>query len=160
MKTEESDFWRAQFPRSLADIDTSDTAVPSRISLGTLGTMSKASIVMVWLWALFETRWELVGEVEILPIAAVLVAKVILSVLVTGTLRRVQIALAAFSFCCAVSIIVVAMALPRMYSLSPWFFCLSLVETVLKTAALLSLAFDYLRPDPIFEEGQQPWRMR
>ncbi|MEX3947547.1 hypothetical protein AB4Y40_07275 [Paraburkholderia sp. EG287B] len=157
MKAEDSYFAHAEFPHSFADIDTSETTVPDRLALG---TMSKTSIVMVWLWALFETRWELAGETEVLPVAALLVAKLILTVIVIWTLRRAHLALAVFSFCCAVSIIVIAMALPRMYSLSPWFFCLSLVETVLKTAALASLAFDYFRPDSTVEEAEPPWRMR
>jgi len=157
MKAEDSYFAQAEFPHSFADIDTSETTAPARVAPG---TMSKASIVMVWLWALFETRWELAGETEILPVVAVLVAKVILTVIVIWTLRRAHIALAVFSFCCAVSIIVISMALPRMYSLSPWFFCLSLVETVLKTAALASLAFDYFGPDSMDEETEPPWRMR
>ena len=157
MKAEDSYFSQVDFPHSFADIDTSETTPPAQVSLG---MMSKASIVMVWLWALFETRWEVAGETEILPVVAVLVAKVILTVIVIWTLRRAHLALAVFTFCCAVSIIVITMALPRMYSLSPWFFCLSLVETVLKTAALVSLAFDYLGPDSTDEEAEPPWRMR
>lgn len=157
MKAEEHYFSRAEFPRTPADIDASDgaPAVPIRLS-----AISTASIVMVWLWALFETHWELAGETDILAVVAVLVAKMILTTIVIGTLRRAHFALAVFSFCCVVSIVVIALALPRMYSLSPWFFCLSLVETVLKTVVLVSLAFDYFGSDATVEETEQRWRMR
>ncbi|CAD6533974.1 hypothetical protein LMG27952_02859 [Paraburkholderia hiiakae] len=157
MKAEESYFAQAEFPRTPADIDASDSAASAPVCLGAI---SKVSIVMVWLWALFETHWELAGETEILAIVAVLVAKLILTAIVIGTLRRVHFALAVFSFCCVVSIVVIALALPRMYSLSPWFFCLSLVETVLKTAVVVSLAFDYFGSDATAEETEQTWRMR
>jgi hypothetical protein len=157
MKAEEPYFAQVDFPHSLSDIDTEEDIRPTRV---VLGTMSKTLIVMVWLWALFETRWELAGEAEVLPFVAVLAAKVIVTAIAIGTLRGHHAALAVFSFCCAVSIVVIAMALPRMYSLSPWFFCLSLVETVLKTAALVSLAFDYFGPESTAEEVEPPWPLR
>jgi hypothetical protein len=144
-------------PLSLADFDMSIPVSPTGISLG---AMSKILIVMVWIWALLETHWELLGETEIMPVIAIFVAKAIFTAIVIGTLRCVSAALVLFSFCCAVSIIVIAMALPRMYTIAPLFFYLELVETVLKSTAVIVLVFDYVNKDDTFENSADSWKLK
>jgi hypothetical protein len=143
-----------QPPLSLADLDTFNRPPPTRMSLG---AMSRILIVMVWIWAMVETRWELFGETSITPIIALFFAKLIFTAIVLGTLRRVPAALVLFSFVCTVSIVVIAMALPRMYTIAPLYFCLELVETILKTAAVIALVFDYLNDDSAVENPAETW---
>ncbi|QGZ63103.1 hypothetical protein [Paraburkholderia acidisoli] len=113
----------------------------------------KALVVAVWLWSLFETRWELAGETRMMAVMATLSAKLVLTVIVFGALRRNHVSLVLFSFCCTVSIIVIAMALPRMYAIAPFYFFLCLIETVLKTASVVALAFDYFGRDTVVDES-------
>jgi hypothetical protein len=140
----------------LADSDMSNRPSPTPISLC---TMSKVLIAMVWIWALVETRWELAGETQFVPVIAIFVAKLIFTAIVLGTLNRVGAALVLFSFCCTVSIVVIAMALPRMYTIEPLYFRLELVETILKTAAVIALVFDYLNDDCADENPVESWQM-
>jgi hypothetical protein len=151
MEAESRHARHAPLPMSLDNFDTFDRPPPMRLSLG---TTSKMLIVMVWMWALVETRWELLGETRITPVLALFVAKLIFTAIVLGTLKRVPAALVLFSFCCAVSIIVIAMTMPRMYTIAPLYFRLELVETVLKTAAVIALVFDYLNEDRAAETWQ------
>jgi hypothetical protein len=144
-------------PLSHADPETADRSPPTRLSLCAL---SKILVVMVWLWALFETRWELFGETRLMPVIALFVAKLIFTAIVIGTLRRAAAALALFSFCCTVSIIMIAVALPHMYAVAPLYFRLELVETILKTAAVIALVFDYLNEDNAAENPTESWQMK
>lgn len=146
-----------EWPLPPAGFETPDRPSPTRISLCTI---SKILIVMVWIWALVETRWELSGETRLMPVIALFVAKLIFTAIVIGTLRRVGVAFALFSFCCAVSIIVIALALPHMYTIAPLYFRLELVETVLKTAVVIALVFDYLNRDSSVENSAERWQLK
>ena len=146
-----------EWPLPLAGFETPERPSPTCISLCKI---SKILIVMVWIWALVETRWELSGETRFMPVIALFVAKLIFSAIVIGTLRRVGAALALFSFCCAVSIIVIALALPHMYTIAPLYFGLELVETVLKAAVVIALVFDYLNQDRSVKNSVERWQLK
>lgn len=124
-----------------------------------LGATTKALLLAVWLWSLFETHWELLHEHDILRIGTVTCAKVVLTVVVFSALRRASVAPVVFAFWCVVSVVAIAVALPDVYSMSRTVFFLSLVEAVFKTVAVIAVAFHFI-DDRVVDEEVERWELK
>ncbi len=104
-----------------------------------LGPLACVLVVAVWVWSLVEIPWELRGSESAAQVAALLLAKALLAVLVLCTLRGVRGARVVFTFACAVSVVAIGVDLPLEYGLLRIGFYLSLVDCAIKLAAAIAL---------------------
>jgi hypothetical protein len=105
-----------------------------------LGTTTLVLIGMVCLWSLAESHWEMGSADGSATVFALVIAKFILLCAGAAAIFGPARAGAVFVFICASSVFVVGSALPFEYKISTTLFYLSLVECVLKIAAIASYA--------------------
>ncbi|WP_162600645.1 hypothetical protein [Paraburkholderia sp. C35] len=124
-----------------------------------LNIMSRVMICVVWSWSLIETFWELSYETNSLHIGIIVLAKLVLSAFALGALFSSSAALIALAFSCVVSIVVISVTLPDMFSISRSFFYLSLIEVAAKVTLVVSIVCHYVADQ--FEDSQpQIWPVR
>lgn len=124
------------------------------------GIACRASIGVVLLWSLLETRWDLLYPMGEIPVAIIVFAKLIIAGIALAALYGSFAGLAACAFCCVVSIVVTGATLPELYTLSRTFFYLSLVEVVVKTAAAVLISFYCAEDHATRDVEPRGWQMR
>ncbi|AUT73556.1 hypothetical protein [Paraburkholderia hospita] len=148
---------RAEQYALVAELERDEATQPSH---ATPGIACRASIAAMLLWSLVETYWDLLYPMGKIHIAIILFTKLIIAGIALAAMCGSFIALAACAFFCVVSIVVIGVTLPDLYTLSRTFFYLSLVEVVVKTTAAVSISF-YCAEDHVTRDLDAcNWQMR
>ncbi|MGE8473686.1 MAG: hypothetical protein ACN6QC_20730, partial [Paraburkholderia hospita] len=106
---------RAEQYALVAELERDEATQPSH---ATPGIACRASIAAMLLWSLVETYWDLLYPMGKIHIAIILFTKLIIAGIALAALCGSFIALAACAFFCVVSIVVIGVTLPDLYTLS------------------------------------------
>jgi len=102
-------------------------------------------IVLVCIWSLIETPWEVSPGDGMAHIAALLLAKCLLLAIGAAAYFGAPYARSVFAFLCGASLLAVASALPFEYAISHELFTLSLIECLCKVALVVSYTVWYVK---------------
>ncbi|MEW6344385.1 MAG: hypothetical protein AB1704_27365 [Pseudomonadota bacterium] len=102
-------------------------------------------IVLVCIWSLIETPWEVSPGDGMAHIAALLLAKCLLFAIGAAAYFGAPYARSVFAFLCGASLLAVASALPFEYAISHELFTLSLIECLCKVALVVSYTVWYVK---------------
>jgi len=156
MQAEDHSSQWARFPVSFDQFETEGRANEPTLHLN---AVSRVMIVAVWAWSLIEAYWELGYEINSLHIGIIVLSKLVLSAFALAALFSSSAALIALAFSCVVSIVVIGVTLPDMFSMSRSFFYLSLIEVVAKVTLVVTIACHYVS-DHLEDSESQAWPVR